>query len=145
MSKQNPKQKVAPEGTVRVADQCKDLSDDVPTPDPGSSLDGSVPVTTEVGDAGIPQTAGTSLPFYLDEYFAASGYMGDAEIPGNLIDTPCQDNEVNDTAHCHRFTVTPGTEGWSGLWWQSPADNWGEVAGLGLLIESGAQKVKFKA
>ena len=140
-----PQAESCPEGTVRVADQCKDLSDDGPTPNPGSSLDGSVPVTTEVGDAGIPQTAGTSLPFYLDEHFAASGYMGDAEVPGNLIDTPCQDDEVNDTAHCHRFTVAPGTEGWSGLWWQSPADNWGEVAGLGLLIESGAQKVKFKA
>ncbi|MBL90567.1 MAG: hypothetical protein CMH56_01975 [Myxococcales bacterium] len=136
-----------PEGTTRVGDQCKDLDGpDDPAPNPGTSPDASVPSPnpTDTDGGTTPPTGNvTSLPFYADVYFAVSGYMGDAEVPGNLIDTPCETD--NGHQYCHRFDVEPGLEGWTGVWWQNPANNWGDVAGQGLRIEPGAQRVTFKA
>ena len=133
-----------PEGTVRVVDVCKDL-----TPEGSNSntsrRDASVPLDPPVADGGFFEPMETQLPFYIDEYFAVSGYMGDAEVPGNLTDTVCNQDNATDINYCHEFVLLAGSVGWTGVWWQSPADNWGETAGLGLPIASGARKISFKA
>ena len=135
-------QDACPEGEIRVGNVCKDLGPSSTVP-PSENRDGSVVVDPPVVDGGAPGTGQTALPFFADDHFAVSGYMGDAETPGNLYDYEC--DAGTNAAYCHRFAITQGLIGWTGVWWQSPADNWGETEGLGLPIAPGAQKVTFKA
>jgi hypothetical protein len=46
---------------------------------------------------------------------------------------------------CYKFTYTPvpGGKGWGGVYWQYPANNWGDMPGLA--VPSGATKVTFWA
>jgi hypothetical protein len=47
------------------------------------------------------------------------------------------------TGHCHKFTITPSTFAWGGVYWQYPVNNWG--ASPGKRIAPGATKVTFYA
>jgi hypothetical protein len=96
-----------------------------------------------------------SLPFALDDYFVPSGVMGDgAMTPGTLTMTPsgpgdsqtCNGARAHDSARgqCHIFTYQEfGDQGWTGVYWQHPANNWGTEPGFG--IEPGAGRVRFFA
>lgn len=106
--------------------------------------------TTMGSDALVP------LPFVVDPTFAASGFMGDGETPGNIVMVPATSiDSVDCHGHrpspapagtCHEVTYTPplsGGKGWGGVYWQYPHDNWGMHPGYA--IAAGATKVTFFA
>jgi hypothetical protein len=111
--------------------------------------------TTTGGDMAMPVMHG-SLPFVVDTQFVSSGYMGDgatagtiAMVPAKMGDsTDCNGQRAATTAagSCHSITYTPpaaGTQGWGGVYWQYPANNWGMKAGFA--IPTGAKQVSFQA
>lgn len=100
------------------------------------------------GGADAPPTQGTApttLPFAVDDWYGPSGYMGDGEQPGAIADAmTCIDARPTSwIGKCHRYTWTPGTKMWAGVYWQYPDGNWGAQAGLPL--PPGATKVAFRA
>jgi hypothetical protein len=94
-------------------------------------------------DAGATQEA-TTIPFAVDDVYAASGYMGDGENGAITDDTLCADPRPgNKSGLCHRFTIVPGSLGWAGVFWQYPEFNWGD--GPGFDVPPGASRVRFYA
>lgn len=87
-----------------------------------------------------PDPGPVSLPFWVDDLFVASGYMGDSD----QIEAKqgCQRPDTGD-GPCHQFTLQRGSEGWGGVFWSYPADNWGTAPGLE--VEPGATRVAFTA
>ncbi len=83
--------------------------------------------------AGGPAT----LPFYIDDHFFMTGYMGGGEI--EVGDCPMG----MDGGTCRRITWTPGGEPWIGFFFQHPAENWGDLPGLA--VAPGATHVRFRA
>jgi hypothetical protein len=93
------------------------------------------------------------LPLVVDSTFAASGFMGDGATPGAItLTNDCAARAPGNIGKCSKFTYTPingdaeaGTlgMGWGGVYWQSPANNWGTLPGAH--IASGATKVTFYA
>jgi len=86
-------------------------------------------------------------PFAVSAYFAPSGFMGDGSDGVSLIadvdpDT-CASRPDGARGDCYRFTYTPSTQLWAGVYWQFPPNNWG--AQEGKQIEPGATKVAFYA
>ncbi|MGM0568340.1 MAG: OmpA family protein [Elusimicrobiota bacterium] len=71
--------------------------------------------------------------------FVPSGYMGDASdihMSEAIMDTP------SGSGRCLQVTYIPrGEEKWAGIYWQNPADNWGDEDGGYDL--SGAEKLSF--
>ena len=55
------------------------------------------------------------------EHYDASGYMGD--IQNISVDTSWKDISRPDSL-CTKIEYTPGRMGWSGVYWQYPANNW---------------------
>jgi hypothetical protein len=102
--------------------------------------------TTTESDAGGPPPQGPSmLPFAVDDWFAPSGYMGDGATPGAIMDLPTcvSPRPAGWVGNCHKFTWTPATVGWGGVYWQFPDGNWGDKQGL--LVPAGATKISFQA
>lgn len=96
------------------------------------------------GDARPTGTDGVRLPFAVDDYFVASGYMGDGAAGGIGRQEQCAAPRPGDgRGLCHRFTWTPGAQGWAGVFWQFPEGSWGEQPGL--TIASGATAVELYA
>lgn len=82
------------------------------------------------GTGGFTTGGAVPVPFAVDDYFAASGYMGDAEI-GGLVDSPDCDRRAGEaTGICHRLLWTPAGRGWTGVYWQAPENNWGQSPGM---------------
>jgi hypothetical protein len=98
------------------------------------------------------------LPFAVDQFFIASGWMqatlihqdttctypptGGADASTSVDASP----DVSSTpgSKCWTITYTPVTAAdWAGVDWQFPANNWG--TGDGLVIPAGATKVTFVA
>ena len=113
---------------------------------------GAFPVMPDAGgddttgdDDDVPATGPTVLPFAVDDWYGPSGYMGDGESPGAIADAQtCRDDRPTTwMGNCHRYTWTPGTQGWGGVYWQYPDGNWGSQ--VGLEIPAGATKVSFRA
>ncbi len=118
------------------------------------ALSGSAACAPEAGKAkGPPQG-----PFAVSDYFAASGAMGDGATPPRLTinekNAACKSpRPAGARGNCFAFTydpklpttVTPAIDSvlWAGLYWQYPANNWGDEAGLPLPI--GLTKVTFQA
>lgn len=74
-----------------------------------------------------------------DTLWFASGYMGDA---GAIrVDDSCKDNP-KEGDNCMKVTFDKG-DGWGGVVWQSPANDWGKQPGGWDL--TGAKKLKFWA
>lgn len=71
--------------------------------------------------------------------YSPSGYMGD--VDGIKLDDACRDNPKAGTT-CMKTTFDR-TEGWSGVVWQHPENDWGEVEG-GMDLR-GATKLTFWA
>ena len=139
--------------------------------DPGTAgRDASVPVDagTGTGTTGDPADAGisplpnsdsgstpgasVSLPFYVSDQFIPSGYMGASQDAMNGVKmsnapTDCIARTPGAAGDCYKIsftaTVPAGGSTWAGVYWQSPANNWG--AKPGKQIAAGAQKVSFYA
>jgi hypothetical protein len=108
-------------------------------PDAGAAGPDGAPGMIDAGDGP------TVLPFAVDDWYGPSGYMGDGASPGGITDQTVCLSPRPDTwiGHCHRFTWTPGTVKWAGVYWQFPDGNWGEK--MGLVVPPGATKVSFQA
>ena len=93
-------------------------------------------------DAGL---APSVLPFAVDDWYGPSGYMGDGETPGAIVDSMkcAAQRPTTWIGHCHHYSWTPGTKKWAGVYWQFPDGNWGDLPGLP--IPAGATKVSFEA
>jgi len=81
-----------------------------------------------------------NYPFY------PTGGMGDLTVgtkdPSEVLDYACTESPyAGDT--CIRITYSPGgSEGWAGIYWQYPMNNWGDYLGYNI---SGATKLTFWA
>jgi hypothetical protein len=92
-----------------------------------------------------------TLPFPLDTAFITSGYMGDSADVNMVPKTPADSTDCNGMrssatakGNCHTVTYTPaGMNKWAGVYWQYPANNWGNLAGFAM--PTGATKVVFMA
>jgi hypothetical protein len=95
----------------------------------------------EGGSSDSPAT----LPFAVDQYYAASGFMGDGATPGLIVlDNTCRDpRPASAMGQCYRFTYQRGAAGWGGVYWQYPANNWGATPGK--RIAPGATRIRFYA
>lgn len=97
-------------------------------------------------------------PFAVSDYFAASGAMGDGATPPRLAinenNAACKKpRPPGARGNCFSFvydprlmtSVTPPVEPvfWAGLYWQYPANNWGDERGLP--VPAGISKVTFQA
>lgn len=84
------------------------------------------------------------IPFAVDSYFVPSGYMGDGETSGALLDdASCPMRAGEKKGLCHHITWKPGAKGWAGIYWQYPDGNWGAAEGRD--ISPGATRVSFWA
>lgn len=106
----------------------------------GLLVAGVNPVQAIISAGPVPLRA----PFAINGYYYASGFMGDdTEHIGEHIKLNAQS-----TANCHpdptcmRFQYLPGRFSWAGVYWQSPANNWGDQPGRKI---EGAQKLLFWA
>lgn len=117
------------------------------------------------GATGQPCVVGTgpALPFAVDQYFLASGWMqpqfihqdttcvypssaGPETGDAGAVDasTPTGDSSALPGSKCWTITYTPTTPAdWAGVDWQYPLNNWGESDGL--VIAPGASKVSLVA
>lgn len=103
----------------------------------------AVPRIISWTEADESKSAAKFMPRPLDSHFVPSGAMGDA---GNgeaflTISSVAQSIDGNtQVATC--FSYTRGDEGWAGVYWQHPEDNWGNDPGMNL---QGALSIKFFA
>jgi hypothetical protein len=84
--------------------------------------------------------------FAVSDYYSASGFMGDGENRGFLTvtrDEDCKPRPDGAQGSCFHFTYNVGVEGWSGVYWQYPANNWGYEPGRA--IGDTYQTVRFVA
>ena len=75
-------------------------------------------------------------------HYAPSGYMGDSDVTmsGAYVPTP------GGNGPCLRVTYkASGPKGWSGIFWQDPANNWGDVPGKAGYDLRGATRLTFWA
>lgn len=83
-----------------------------------------------------------------DNYFQPTGYMGDFKIieGDNPLDRNCMELPQSGES-CVRIKFvpkyTPGAEGWAGVYWQYPINNWAERPGY--TITNNASRVTFWA
>jgi len=113
--------------------------DDVEWTNEGPDVDAGVPPDSGVhpdaslGDGGA---GGTALPFWVDDHYAMSGFMGGGSVQAD----PCPANPGSAVSPCRRITWTPGAAEWAGFYFQYPANNWTMP---GLPIAPGARRVSF--
>lgn len=85
-----------------------------------------------------------SIPFAVDNEFAASWYLGDGETVGPLTDGACAMRAGNREGKCHSFTWLPvSAMSYAGVYWQYPDKSYGSVKGKA--IPAGAKSVSFWA
>jgi hypothetical protein len=129
--------------------------------------DSGPPVVTDTGDSGskgssgpdaggadaAPTQSGVRLPFYVSDQFLPTGFMGDSQASmsaitlshdASMCKSPRQTGAGGD---CYTVTWAPsvGDAGaaWAGVYWQSPANNWGSKPGKA--IAPGATTLSFYA
>jgi hypothetical protein len=76
-------------------------------------------------------------PFVVSDFYTPSGFMGDGAIPGRLtpaINEHCRTpRPAGAQGDCYRFIYKPGDVKWAGVFWVSPANNWGTSPGRDLI------------
>jgi hypothetical protein len=98
-----------------------------------------------------PEGPELSLPRAVDEWFFSSGYAADpsSEVVGIAQEEcPTPPNPPGAYGSCHRFEFNPiqfndSAEATAWVYWQAPANNWGDAPGID--IAPGATAVKFRA
>jgi len=91
------------------------------------------------------------MPFYIykefhsrDNHFAPSGWMGDyGDIRLDDHYRPAGSKEVKTVIRVGYLAAAKQNNGWAGVYWQNPANNWGSRPG-GFNL-NGAKKLVFKA
>jgi hypothetical protein len=72
-------------------------------------------------------------PFVVSDFYTPSGFMGDGAVPGRLtvdINENCRTpRPAGAQGDCYRFLYKPGDVKWAGVFWVSPANNWGTSPG----------------
>lgn len=77
--------------------------------------------------AGEPITFPVYTEWLADDHFAASGFMGDVE---QVSLYECDRTNPHSGLMAVRASFAPdGPEGWGGVYWQDPAENWGTLPG----------------
>jgi hypothetical protein len=99
-------------------------------------------------------SAQSPSPYNIQNGFSPSGYMGDI---GNIRLVRNQTDTLRSDGLCTKITYSPGSQGWGGVYWQYPANNWCEKKGKDLSSfgytkitfwvkgENGGEEVKFKS
>lgn len=95
----------------------------------------------------IVQKAGLSVranfPFDLESQFFPSGWMGDGSKGDEHVSFNRIMLEINDEERVAiQINYRRGLEGWAGMYWQFPDNNWGDEPGKSLL---GAKTISFLA
>lgn len=118
-----------------------------------SSSSGTSTSTSSSGSTATcypPQANTATLPFAVDSQYIASGYEGDTKLILQSTDKTCGGARAMapNVGTCHTFTYDYGGDGgagdgWAGVVWQYPTNNWGSSAGY--LIPPGATQVTFYA
>ena len=113
----------------------------------GSSLaDSSVSSPSSVPSVPF-QPVFKMFPIYTDHvprhtHYAPSGYMGDSDLSMSGAYTATPDGQ----GPCLRVNYNAsGPKGWAGIYWQDPANNWGDVPGHAGFDLRGATKLTFWA
>ena len=89
---------------------------------------------------GIDDGFDANPTFSVDDHFVPTGWMGDV---GALALASCTSPDPDCGGRCHRLEWTAIGEGWFGVLWQHPPNNWGGSPGLA--VAPGADRVRFKA
>jgi len=99
---------------------------------------------------GTPDDAPLAVPFAVSDYYSPSGYMGDGVTIGvvNMLadGTACPSRAPGAVGDCYQITYTPPVppaNGWAGVYWQYPENNWGTYAGH--IVQPGATQVTLYA
>ncbi len=75
-------------------------------------------------------------------HYVASGYMGDSDI--SLSAASLKTDQGEDVCMKVHYRAK-GAKGWTGIYWQDPANNWGERAGKAGYDLRGAVRLSFRA
>ncbi|MBL7117163.1 MAG: hypothetical protein ISS94_00030 [Candidatus Syntrophoarchaeum sp.] len=123
-----------------------------------------VPEEAREGFYRLPRERKVPLPWFIykavwspENHFIPSGWMGDLEDwagdPKEVFDDACTDTPYSGDT-CVRITYSPGSKGWSGIYWQFPENNWGKCLGYDISSatkltflargENGSEKAEFK-
>jgi hypothetical protein len=90
-----------------------------------------------------------SLPFTVSYYFTPTGAYGDAATPGLVTTTSdCPDRapapaDGTPQGDCYFITYGAPAQGFGGVFWQFPPNNWGTSQGR--MVSPGATQVTFYA
>ena len=91
-------------------------------------------------EASAPQPR---VPLGLETQFYPSGWMGDGKYGKEHISLSRTAMDVRgETKVVVRIEYRPGPEGWAGVYWQFPENNWGDHAGRNL---TGVRAIRFLA
>lgn len=132
-----------PAGTVRQDRTCipegaRDGGDLLPVaPEAGVVEPTDAGPRADATATGADAGGATALPFFIDDHYVMSGYMGGGEV----TTVPCEAG-TGSRGTCRRITWTPGGAPWVGFYFQYPANNWTLP---GLAIAPGARRVRFRA
>jgi hypothetical protein len=119
------------------------------TGSPGSGAGGSESTSSSSAGTGAGSPA-AGLPLTVSTTFVPSGYMGDGATANSVVMLPLAPTDPQDCGGdrsppalgvCYTVTYVPvpSGDGWAGIYWQYPANNWGAMSGLA--IPSGATQV----
>jgi hypothetical protein len=100
-----------------------------------------------LASSGCAQSAKTlTAPFDVSTSYAPSGFMGDGEAGTKYVQMRRVAGEMPRPGDADgmstKVSYQPGGKAWAGVYWQSPADNWGDKPGNKI---SGATKITFWA
>jgi hypothetical protein len=96
----------------------------------------------------VPAQVGRTLkaPVDISEEFVAGGFMGDGEAGTRFVQMRAVTGEAARPGRASgvstKVTYHPGPQGWAGVYWQCPPDNWGDKPGIRI---EGATKITFWA
>lgn len=81
-----------------------------------------------------PDDGPLTPPFAVSDHFSPTGYMGDGTTIGvvNMVAAACPSRAPNAVGDCYMITYTPPNptdNGWAGVYWQFPGNNWGGYPG----------------
>lgn len=99
-----------------------------------------VPYLMERGDKNNGADS-LKFPVALDSLFYPSGFVGDSEIGSTELDQV----EViigHKNTVAYKISYHQGPNGWAGIYWQYPENNWGQLPGRDL---TGAHLISFYA
>ena len=85
--------------------------------------------------AATPDSGPLTPPFVVSDHYAPTGYMGDGTTIGAVDmknDNACPDRSPDPSGDCYSILYTP-ILAWAGVYWQYPANNWGDKPGREIL------------